>query len=232
MRFHKAVVAVVLLLSGALSLLAQSAGKPISVAFLVDVSASLERTIPRTKKAARASVAATLNSANDKAAVVTFTRTPSIKQAMTGDLKQIDSALKGVKFEPPPGYAGGGVVVGSRVVTNQALALGGTSVWDAVWFTCEHVFIQPGKERSQAIILVTDGEDTDSQRKIQDVIARAIEANIVVYTIGVGEKEQVSRNKGALQQLSDKTGGRAFFPRSEKEMMNALSQIEQRLRAP
>lgn len=235
MRSFKTISAVVLLLSWALSVSGQSAGKsagkPLSVAFVVDVSVSQERTISRTRKAARNSVVALLSSADEKAAVITFTHSPSIKQPLTGDLKQIDSALQAIKFEPPPGYIGGGVVVGNVPITKQAQALGGTSIWDAIWFTCETVFIEPAKERSRAIILITDGEDTRSKRKMEDIIARALALNVGIYAIGVGEKRWVSRNQGALQKLSDQTGGKAFFPRSEKEMLDAMAQIEQQLRA-
>jgi VWFA-related protein len=231
MKSFKAINAVVLLLTCASGGLAQTAAKPLSVAFLVDVSASQERTITRTTKAARKSVVTLLSSPDDRAGVVTFARSPSSKQPLTSDLKQIDSALQAVRFEPPPGYVGGGVVVGNVPVTRHALALSGTLVWDAIWFTFETVFIQPAKERSQAVILITDGEDTNSQRKIEDIIARAATLNIGVYAIGVGEKRWVSRNESTLRKLSDRTGGKAFFPRSEKEMMDAMAQIEHHLRA-
>ncbi len=227
----KVLSAVILLLSSALSVFGQSAAKPLSVAFLIDVSASQERTISRTRTAARNSVVTLLRSADEQAALITFARAPSIKQPFTGDLKQFDSALQALKFEPPPGYVGGGVVVGNVPITRQAQALSGTSVRDAVWFTLETVFIQPEKELSQAIILITDGEDTNSKRELEDIIARAVALKIAVYALGVGEKRWVSRNEAALQKLSDQTGGKAFFPRSEKEMMDAMAQIESHIRA-
>ena len=230
MRSLKTINAVVLLLSCAISVQAQSAGRPLSVAFLIDVSASQERTISRTGKAARNSVATLLRSPDATTALITFARSPSIKLPFTGDLKQIDSALQAITFEPPPGYMGGGVVVGNAPVTRQAQSLGGTSVRDAIWFTFNKVFTQREKERSQAIILITDGEDSNSQRNLEDTIARAVALNIRVYAIAVGEKRWVNRNKEALQKLSDQTGGKAFFPHSEKEMMDAMAQIESHLR--
>ena len=231
MRSSKTISAVALLLSCAIRALGQSAENPLSVVFLIDVSASQERTVSSTRKAARNSLVTLLRSADQKAALITFARSPSLKQPLTGDLKLIDSAMQTIKFEPPPGYVGGGVIVGSLPVTRQAQALGGTAVRDAIWFTFETVFIQPEKERTQAIILITDGEDTNSKRKQEEIIARAVALKVGVYAIGVGEKRWVTRNESALRALSNRTGGIAFFPRSEKEMMDAMATIEHHLRS-
>lgn len=231
MKFFTAILTGASLLLGiTLVLHAQGLKNPISLTFVIDVSVSQEPAISRTRKTTREFIATILNSSDDKAAVVTFAGEPSVKQQLTGDLKQIDSALKGIKLETPPGYIGGGVVVGNAPLTKRAAALGRTAIWDAIWFTCDNVFVQPAKERRQAIILFTDGLDTNSQRKIEGAIERAVEAHIVVYVVGTGERDVVKRQEQRLQMVSEKTGGQAFFPRSEEEMRDALRQIEQRLR--
>lgn len=230
MKFFKAILTGALLLGITLGLQAQSLRNPISLTFVIDVSVSQGPTISRTRKTTREFIAAILNSGDDKAAVVTFAGQPGVKQPLTGDLKQIDSALKGIKLEAPPGYMGRGIVVGNAPLTKQASALGRTSIWDAIWFTCDNVLVQSAKERRQAIILITDGLDTNSQRKIEDAIERAVESHIVVYAVGVGEREVVRRYGPRLQMISEKTGGQAFFPRSEEDMRSVLGQIEQRLR--
>lgn len=230
-KFYNAILAATLLLGLSLDSHAQGSRKPISITFLIDVSVSQEHTISRTRKTAREFIGPILTSSDNKAAVVTFAGQPSIKQSLTGDPTQIDSVLQKMKFEPPPGYIGGGVMVGSTPPTKPALALGLTAIWDAVWFTCEKIFVQPEKERTQAIILVTDGQDINSQRKMEDAIARAVQMNIIVYAIGVGEKQAVRHYADRLENLSAKTGGKAFYPRSEEDMRTVFGQIKQHLRA-
>jgi len=229
-KFYNAILAATLLVGLSLDSHAQGSRKPISITFLIDISASQEDTISRTRKTTREFIGPILKSSDNKAAVVTFAGQPSIKQSLTGDPTQIDSALQKVKFEPPPGYIGGGVIIGSAPPTKRALALGQTAIWDAIWFTCEKIFVRPENKRTQAIILVTDGQDIISQRKLEDAIARAVQMNIIVYPIGVGEKQAVRHNADRLENLSAKTGGKAFFPTSEEDMRNVLGQIEQHLR--
>jgi VWFA-related protein len=232
MRFHKTILAAVILLSQTQYVFAQHTVKPLSLVFMIDVSASQERTLSRTRKTTRAFAASLLNSGNNKVAVVTFVRNAVVRQPLTDDLKQIDLALKDVRFEPPPGYVGGGVVVGDVTVTRKALAMSGTAIWDAVLLTCERTFVQPPEEQRRALIIITDGLDTNSQRKRKDVIARATELKVKVYVLGVGNKEDVKHNEGALRDLAEQTGGQAFFPKSEEDMNVALAKIEQRLRFP
>ena len=231
MKFYNAILAATLLVGLSLDSHAQGSRKPSSITLLIDVSVSQEHTIARTRKTTREFIGPILKSSDNRAAVVTFAGQPSIKQSLTGNPIQIDSALQKIKFEPPPGYIGGGVMVGSAPPTKPALALGLTAIWDAIWFTCEKIFVQPETERTQAIILVTDGQDINSRRKMEDAVARAVQMNILVFAIGVGEKQAVRRYSGRLQNLSAKTGGKAFFPNSEEDMRNVLGQIEQHLRA-
>lgn len=108
-------------------------------------------------------------------------------------------------------------MVGSAPPTRQTLALGRTSIWDAIWFTSEKVFAQSAKERRQTIILVTDGQDTNSQRKIEDAIERAVELNIVVYAIGVGEKKQLGvTNLDCRSYQTKQVGKRSFLGQKKR----------------
>ena len=72
--------------------------------------------------------------------------------------------------------------------------------------------------RRQAIILLSDGEDTSSLVTFEDVLDLARRSETAIYAIGLMEDTAGGQSKGfreatyALRQLTNDTGGRAFFP--------------------
>ena len=82
----------------------------------------------------------------------------------------------------------------------------------------------------RAIILLTDGEDTTSQVHMQDAVYRAIKADALVYAIGIGDRYQFGIDEGSLKKITEATGGRAYFPRNERELRDAFDQIQKDLR--
>src|SRR5688572_4887372 len=210
----------------------QNADLPLSAAILIDCSASEERTLPDEKAAARAFLEAVLRSGKDEAAIVSFTGEVTLEQGFTGNLERLRRAIDRVEFVPPAGYIGGGIVVGGTPPisdTNQALA-GSTAIWDAVWATSNELLQDSAEESRRAIILLTDGEDTISQVKMHEAIERAQKADALIYTIGIGDSYNFGVNEGALRKISEQTGGRAYFPHSERELREAFAQIQRDLR--
>jgi len=82
----------------------------------------------------------------------------------------------------------------------------------------------------RAIILLTDGEDTTSQVHMQDAVNRAVKADALVYAIGIGDRYQFGIDEGSLKKITEATGGRAYFPRNERELRDAFDQIQKDLR--
>ena len=210
----------------------QNIDLPLSTAILIDTSRSEERTLPDEKAAARAFLEAVMRPGRDEASVVSFTGDVTLEQGFTGNLERLRRAIDRVEFVPPSGYIGGGVVVGGTPPIsgqNQALA-GSTAIWDAVWATSNELLADAAEESRRAIILLTDGEDTISQVKMQDAIERAQKADALIYTIGIGDSYNFGVNEGALRKISEQTGGRAYFPHSERELREAFAQIQRDLR--
>lgn len=205
---------------------------PLSLAILIDCSGSMERTLPEEKAAARAFLESVMRPSKDEAAVVSFTGEVTLEQGLTGNIARLRRAIDQVDFVPPSGYIGGGVVVGGTPPisgTQQTLA-GSTAIWDAIWATSNELLADSAEHQRRAIILLTDGEDTISQVRMQDAIGRALKADALIYAIGIGDRYQFGINEGALKKLTEGTGGRAYFPRSEREMRDAFAQIERELR--
>jgi Ca-activated chloride channel homolog len=205
---------------------------PLSLAILIDTSGSEERTLPEEKAAARSFLEAVMRPAKDEAAVVSFTGEVTLEQGLTGNIARLRRAIDQVEFVPPSGYIGGGVVVGGTPPisgTQQTLA-GSTAIWDAIWATSNELLTDSAEHQRRAIILLTDGQDTISQVHMHDAISRALKADALIYAIGIGDRYQFGINEGALKKLTEGTGGRAYFPRNERELRDAFAQIERELR--
>jgi len=210
----------------------QNIDLPLSTAILIDTSRSEERTLPDEKAAARTFLEAVMRPGRDEASIVSFTGDVTLEQGFTGNLDRLRRAIDRVEFVPPSGYIGGGVVVGGTPPIsgqNQVLA-GSTAIWDAVWATSNELLSDAAEESRRAIILLTDGEDTISQVKMHEAIERAQKADALIYTIGIGDSYNFGVNEGALRKISEQTGGRAYFPHSERELREAFAQIQRDLR--
>jgi Ca-activated chloride channel homolog len=210
----------------------QNIDLPLSLAILIDTSASEERTLPDEKEAARAFLESVLRANKDEAAVISFTGETTLEQGFSGNLERLRRAIDHVEFVPPSGYIGGGVVVnGTPPIsgTNQSLA-GSTAIWDAIWATSEELLSTSAEHTRRAIILLTDGDDTSSRMKMHDAIDRAQKADALIYAIGIGDRYTFNVNEGDLRKIAEKTGGRAYFPRHERDLRDAFTQIQRDLR--
>ncbi|HZM97896.1 MAG TPA: VWA domain-containing protein [Pyrinomonadaceae bacterium] len=210
----------------------QNIDLPLSIAILIDTSASEERTLPDEKIAARAFLENVLRANKDEAAVLSFTGETTLEQGFTGNLERLRRAIDRVEFVPPSGYVGGGVVVnGTPPIsgTNQSLA-GSTAIWDAVWATSEELLMTSAEHTRRAIIVLTDGVDTSSRMKIHEAIERAQKADALIYAIGIGDRYSFNVDEGVLRKMAEKTGGRAYFPRHERDLNDAFTQIQRDLR--
>lgn len=210
----------------------QNLDLPLSIAILIDTSLSESRTLPDEKAAARSFVEAVMRPDKDEAAIVSFTGDVTLEQGFTGNLDRLRRAIDRVEFVPPSGYIGGGVVVGGTPPIsdqNQILA-GSTAIWDAVWASSNDLLAASADNVRRTIILLTDGEDTISQVKMHEAIERAQKADALIYAVGIGDSYQGGVDMGSLRKITEQTGGRAYFPRSESELRSAFAQIQRDLR--
>jgi Ca-activated chloride channel homolog len=210
----------------------QNIDLPLSIAILIDTSASEERTLPDEKIAARAFLENVLRANKDEAAILSFTGETTLEQGFTGSLERLRRAIDRVEFVPPSGYVGGGVVVnGTPPIsgTNQSLA-GSTAIWDAVWATSEELLMTSAEHTRRAIVVLTDGVDTSSRMKLHEAIERAQKADALIYAIGIGDRYSFNVDEGVLRKIAERTGGRAYFPRHERDLNDAFAQIQRDLR--
>ncbi len=206
---------------------------PLSLAILIDTSASQERTLPEEKSAAKSFIQSVIRPAKDEVAIVSFTGESTLEQGMTNNVARLSRAVDRVEFVPPSGYIGGGVIAGGTPPIsgdNQAV-VGSTAIWDAIWITSDEVLkVSPDKTR-RAIILLTDGVNTFGSKKSEDAVQAALKSEAVIYSIGIGDNFYGGVDKGVLRKISERTGGSAFFPRDEAELRKAFEQIQIEMRS-
>lgn len=205
---------------------------PLSLAILIDTSASQERTLPEEKSAAISFIDAVIRPAKDEVSVISFTGETTLEQGMTNNITRLRRAIGRVEFVPPSGYIGGGVIAGTPPISggNQAAA-GSTAIWDAIWVTSAEVLGPAPEKTRRAIILLSDGVNTYGQKKLDEAVQAAQKSEAVIYSIGIGDNFYDGVDKGALRKISERTGGRAFFPSDEGELRQAFKQIQEEMRS-
>jgi len=206
---------------------------PLSLAVLIDTSASQERTLPEEKSAAKAFVQSVIRPAKDEVSIVSFTGETTLEQGMTNNVARLNRAIDKVQFVPPSGYIGGGVLAGGTppISGDNQRTQGSTAIWDAIWVTSEEVLKASPDKTRRAIILLSDGVNTFGSKKFDDAVQAALKSEAVIYSIGVGDEFYGGVDEGVLKRLSERTGGRAFFPRDESELRKAFTQIQIEMRS-
>jgi len=118
---------------------------------------------------------------------------------------------------------------------------GQTAVLDAVYAAADYAEKnaapdESGRARRRALVLITDGEDRDSRRKLDDVLRLLKRARIQVYCVGlVGEldnergivmKGKRDKAEALLKRLAGETGGRLLLvDKVQSELLPALNSV-------
>ena len=209
----------------------KQADLPLSLAILIDTSGSQERTLPEEKAAAQRFVDSVLRQRKDEAAVVSFTGETTLENGLTGSAARVKQAIERVRFIPAAGVINGGMVGTPPISgTNQAAA-GSTAIWDAIWVTSKDVLTEAPPRTRRAIILLSDGVNTYGQFNLGEAVQQALRSEVAVYSIGIGDDFNYEGvDEGALRRISERTGGRAYFPQSGADLQIAFQQIERELR--
>jgi Ca-activated chloride channel family protein len=181
--------------------------QPISLALLLDTSASMEERMGIAQEAA-IGFAKQLHK-DDQAEVIDFDSQVRILQGFTGDAAALEKAIR------------------------QTTANGSTSLYNALYIALKDLKkVKAEKEsdiRRQAIVLLSDGDDTSSLIEFDQVLDLAKRSETVIYSIGLRQGEIARREfkeaEFVLKQLSSETGGKAFFPTDARELQKIYQSI-------
>ncbi len=202
---------------------------PLSLALLVDASASQEHVIKDEQEAARDFVASVLRPAKDTAAVLSFTGILRLDQPLTGDAARLNAAIARLRVE----HTITSPECNDDDVPEEARLRCYTAVWDSVALAAREVLSRTPEHTRRAIILLSDGDDTKSRLRIYQAVEEAVRANVVVYSVGIRDKNFPTgeMRRDYLRRVAEETGGRAFFPKTRADLTAAFAQIEQELRS-
>ena len=193
----------------------------LTIALLVDVSGSQELTIGVEREAASRFFQKVLRADKDLAGVITFAKEVVLEQGLTSNLSSLNKALDRARVSPSSGLGRGGTA------PTNPLA-GGTSMFDAVYLAAEDVLRREAGRR--VVILLTDGVDTTSVYNSAAAIERAWRSEVIIYAIGIGDRNYNPVSTGPLDKLAKETGGRVFVPDNINELDRAFAEIESDLR--
>ena len=182
---------------------------PLHLGLLVDVSGSVDSRFDFEQEAATTFMQHTLRAHYDKAFVMSFNSHSQVAQDFTDNVSLLSAGVRKL-------HDGGG-----------------TALYDAVYRACKEKFLKDRPERPvrKAIIIVSDGEDNQSEFSKAQAIEMAQRAEVIIYAISTDDSGLVMRGDKVLEQLAEATGGRAFFPFKMKDITHSYAAIEDELRS-
>jgi len=105
---------------------------------------------------------------------------------------------------------------------------GQTALYDAIAKALEELRL--GSRDKKVLIVVSDGGDNASVRKLPEIMKLAEQSSAVIYTVGIFDEDDPDRNPGVLKRLSQATGGEAFFPSKLSEVVDICDRIARDIR--
>jgi|SRR5215470_6459691 len=110
---------------------------------------------------------------------------------------------------------------------------GGTALYDAIYHACHDKLSKEQSDRPQrrALIILSDGDDNQSEFSQAQAIEMAQRSEVIIYAISTDDSGLILRGDKNLEKLAEATGGRAFFPFKMKDIKNSFAAIEDELRS-
>jgi len=188
---------------------------PLDLAVLMDTSTSVRPKLKFEKDAALTFLETMLKSSQDRALFATFDSQVELHQDFINRLDLLTQAI------------------------NEVKAQGGTKMYDAIYSICEEKMMTRTPGRRYAMVVITDGADTESERNLKDAIDIAQRSETTVYVIGTesggffgAQLGLVDRKEDKdLKRLAEETGGRAFFTADMAELGKSFDGIARELRS-
>jgi Ca-activated chloride channel family protein len=190
---------------------------PLDLAILLDTSASMTGKIQIVQQAAGGFLA-TLRSGD---------------RTMVVDIKDATKVL----------FPLGGDVAAARSAIMSTVPSGGTALYNGAYLTLKELAKQRRANtevRRQAIVVLSDGDDTASLVSYDDLMDVAKQSGVAIYTITLRSKYLVtqaaqrghsyfSQSEFGMKALAQETGARSFFAADVSELNGIYSSIAEEL---
>src|SRR5436309_4039042 len=109
---------------------------------------------------------------------------------------------------------------------------GGTAMRDAISMSLDYNK-KEAKRDKKVLLVITDGNDNASSTSLEKVVTRCNQSDVLVYAIGLfteEEKREASKAKRALNELTNATGGLAFYPKEVSEVQSLAVEVAHDIR--
>jgi Ca-activated chloride channel family protein len=186
--------------------------QPIALSLALDTSTSMELKIGVVQEAASGFVRRL--GPNDTAQIIDFDSQAKVLQTFTHDQDALEQAVR------------------------RTQAGGSTSLYNAIYTAISELkrarVSSADEVRRQAIVLLSDGEDTSSIVPYEDVLDLAKRSEVILYAIGLREKDTPASHgwneaEFVLRSLAQETGGRVFFVSDINQLSGLYGQIADEL---
>src|SRR5215510_10083755 len=180
---------------------------PVSLGIIFDVSGSMKGKIDRARDALKAFILTSHN--DDDFFLVGFNQRANLVAEFTDG----DTLTNKLTLVEPKGQ---------------------TALYDAAYLGIEKV--KQGRHNRHAMLLISDGQDNSSRYTYGELRKQLKEAGVQIYSIGIVEMGGGAggtldmQGQAILEEISQVTGGKAFFPRSAAELEDATTRIALELR--
>ncbi len=180
-----------------------AANLPVHAGILFDTSTSMIDRLDAAEEAALHFFELVLGP-RDRACLITFNDRPELAVGFTGSSEALAGGLA------------------------DLVAEGETALYDSVLYA---LYYFGGLRGKRALILLTDGGDSSSKYRFEDVLEFARRSQVAIYSIGIDIDPRELLFRGRLKQLCDATGGRCFFISSAAELPRVYERIETEVRS-
>ncbi|HEU4391206.1 MAG TPA: VWA domain-containing protein [Blastocatellia bacterium] len=188
---------------------------PLRVGILMDTSNSVKLKLPTEKEAAEDFVATILSKRKkDKILFVTFDSEVQMHVDFTDSEEELIKAIRSVK------------------------ANGYTRLYDAAYRVVEEKLANPeAVDARRVLVVLSDGEDTGSDRNLKESIEIAQNNDVTIFGIstknftGITRGMVTNEDDKLLRHLCDDTGGQLFLPSQKRELFESFTQVSYNLRS-
>jgi Ca-activated chloride channel homolog len=187
---------------------------PLNVGLLMDTSNSVKLKLPFEKEAAEGFANdVTTYRRKDQVLFATFDSDVMLHQDFTDSLELLSKSIRKVK------------------------AGGYTKMYDAVYRVIEEkLATAPNSEARRILVILSDGEDTASERSLKEAIEIAQRYDVTIF--GISTKNFTGISAGTVENADDKdlrrlceeTGGQVFLPSERVQLFRAFDQVAKDLR--
>lgn len=182
---------------------------PLRMVLLLDSSASMEENMVFAQQAAIRFVGTMKQ--DDLTQLVEFGSKAHIVQPFTGEAERLSEAIR------------------------RTQAGGTTSLYNALYIALKDLSRRRSDIRRQAIVVLSDGEDTSSLVTFDQVLDLTKDTDVTIYTISLrrdsARGKHFSEAEHVLKKLAEETGGQWFFPGHIDELESVYDRISKELKS-